>query len=220
MVVSLGHAQGASLPPHWFEKSVFYGGPEATQYWRERRFNFSAPRNRHPRRMTRGPGPPVRDWAIGFGGGEEMHYRGRWLAPHAVVRLPRTRRPTPKEYDSWAWAPVSEVGSLLSAEMKRRGDSLLAWWFAFFALGDPHTSCMTCGPRPPCHRLGHPGAHRGRFLVAFWGASGRVCFKKGFTPRVAVMLSLLSHSLRPFASELSVCAAVVAMALLVHLERF
>jgi hypothetical protein len=43
-------------------------------------------------------------------------------------------------------------------EMKRRttagGGSLLAWWFAFFALGDPHTSCMTRGPEPPCQRLG------------------------------------------------------------------
>jgi hypothetical protein len=39
--------------------------------------------------------------------------------------------------------------------------------------------------------------------MAFRGASGRVCFKKGFTPRAAVMLSLLSHSLCPFASELS-----------------
>jgi hypothetical protein len=27
-----------------------------------------------------GPGPRVRDWAVGFGGGEETFYRGRWLA--------------------------------------------------------------------------------------------------------------------------------------------
>jgi hypothetical protein len=36
----------------------------------------------------------------------------------------------PKEYDSWARAPVSETGSLFSAEMKRRttagGGSLVA----------------------------------------------------------------------------------------------
>jgi hypothetical protein len=25
-------------------------------------------------------------------------------------------------------------------EMKRRGGLLLAWWFAFFAPGDPHSS--------------------------------------------------------------------------------
>jgi hypothetical protein len=29
-----------------------------------------------------------------------------------------------------------EAGPLLSAEMERRGGSLLAWWFAFFALRD------------------------------------------------------------------------------------
>jgi hypothetical protein len=28
------------------------------------------------------------------------------------------------------------------------------WWFAFSALGDQHCSYMTCGPRPPCQRLG------------------------------------------------------------------
>jgi hypothetical protein len=61
-----------------------------------------------------GPGPHARDWAVGFGGGEETHYRRRWRAPHAAVRLLRTRKPTPKECDSWARAPVSEDGPLLS----------------------------------------------------------------------------------------------------------
>jgi hypothetical protein len=42
----------------------------------------------------------------------EMHYRRRWRAPHAAVCLLHTRRPMPKEYDSWAQAPVSETGSL------------------------------------------------------------------------------------------------------------
>jgi hypothetical protein len=39
-------------------------------------------------------------------------YRGRWRAPHAAVCHLRTRRPTPEEYDLWAWAraPVPEVG--------------------------------------------------------------------------------------------------------------
>jgi hypothetical protein len=77
-----------------------------------------------------GPSPRVRDWAVDFGGGEEAHYRGRRPAPHAAVRLLGTRRPTPKEHDLWARAPVSEAGPLLSAEMKRRttagGGSLLA----------------------------------------------------------------------------------------------
>jgi hypothetical protein len=33
-----------------------------------------------------------------------------------------------------------EVGLLLSVDMKKHGGSLLARRFAFFALGDPHTS--------------------------------------------------------------------------------
>jgi predicted alpha/beta hydrolase family esterase len=45
-----------------------------------------------------GPGP----WSVGFGGGEEAHYRRLWRASHAAVRILRTRRPTPEEYDSWA----------------------------------------------------------------------------------------------------------------------
>ena len=96
-----------------------------------------------------GPGPHIRGWAIGFSGGEEAHYRGRWSAPHVAVHLLRTRRPTPKEYDSWARAPVSEAGPLLSAEMKRRGGSLLAWRFAFFAHGYRFRRRMTRGPGPP-----------------------------------------------------------------------
>jgi hypothetical protein len=86
-----------------------------------------------------GPSPHVRDWAVGFGGGEEVHYRRLWSAPHAAVRLLRAQRSTPKEYDSWARAPVSKVGSLLSAEMKRRtiadGGVLLTRRFAFSAHG-------------------------------------------------------------------------------------
>jgi hypothetical protein len=92
-----------------------------------------------------GPGPRVRDWAVGFGGGEEAYYRRRWLAPLAVVRLLRTRRPMPKEHDSWAQAPMSEAGPLLSEEMKRRGGSLLAWRFAFFTHGDQRPRSMTRG---------------------------------------------------------------------------
>jgi hypothetical protein len=68
-----------------------------------------------------GPDPRIRHWAVGFGGGEEARYRGRRPTPHVAVHLLRTRRPTPKEYDSWARAPVLESGPLLSAEMKRRG---------------------------------------------------------------------------------------------------
>ena len=48
----------------------------------------------------------------------------------AAVHSFCTQEPTPKEYDSWARAPVSETRPLFSAEMKRRttagGDSLVA----------------------------------------------------------------------------------------------
>jgi hypothetical protein len=58
-----------------------------------------------------GPSPRARGWSAAFGGGEEVHYRRRWHAPHAAVRLLCTRMPTPKEYDSWARAPVLEARS-------------------------------------------------------------------------------------------------------------
>jgi hypothetical protein len=83
-----------------------------------------------------------------------VHYRRRWHAPHAAVRLLRTRRSTPKEYDSWARAPTPEAGRLLvSAEVKRRatagGGVLLTWRFAFSAHGGRRPRSMTRGPGPP-----------------------------------------------------------------------
>jgi hypothetical protein len=105
-----------------------------------------------------GPGPRARDWAVGFGGGEEAYYRRRWRAPHTVVRLLHTRRPTPEEYDSWARAPMSEVGPLLSAEVKRHttadGGVLLTQRFAFSAHGGRRLRSMTRGPGSQCQRLG------------------------------------------------------------------
>jgi hypothetical protein len=89
----------------------------------------------------------------------------------------------PKEYDSWARAPVSEAGPLLSAEIKRHDGSLLAWRLAFFAHGGRCPRSMTRGPRSPCQRLGRLGARRARFSVASRGMSGGVFLKKGF-PRV------------------------------------
>jgi hypothetical protein len=109
------------------------------------------------------------------------------------------------------------------------GGSLLAWRFAFTALRDPHTSCMTYGPGPPCHRLGCFGVHRARFSAASRGASGRVFLEKGFTPRLVVTLSHSLQLLRPFSFELSaplcirvplLSTAVDAMASLAHPERF
>jgi hypothetical protein len=111
-----------------------------------------------------GLGPRVRGWSAAFGGDEEAHR----FAPRMAVRLLRTRRPMPKEYDSWARALVSEAGPLLSEQMKRRGGSLLAWRFAFFAHGDRRPRRMTRGPGPPCQRLGHLGARWASFSVASW----------------------------------------------------
>jgi hypothetical protein len=54
-----------------------------------------------------GLGPCVRGWSAAFSGDEEA-----WrFTPCVAVRLLRIRRPTPKEYDSWAPAPLSEAGS-------------------------------------------------------------------------------------------------------------
>jgi hypothetical protein len=55
---------------------------------------------------------------------------GGAVPARAAVRLLCTQGPAPKEDDSWAQALVSETGLLVSAGMKRRGGSLLAWWFA------------------------------------------------------------------------------------------
>jgi hypothetical protein len=111
-----------------------------------------------------GPGPRVRDWAVGFGRGEETHYRRRWRAPHAAVRLLHTRRPTPKEYDSCARAPVLGTSPLLSMEVKRRttagGGVLFTRRFAFSTHGGQHPRSMTRGPGPPCQRLCHLGFRR------------------------------------------------------------
>jgi hypothetical protein len=49
-----------------------------------------------------GPVPCVRDWDVGFCGDEEAHYRRQRFSPRAAVCLLRTRKPTSKEYDSWA----------------------------------------------------------------------------------------------------------------------
>jgi hypothetical protein len=57
----LGHARGALVPLHLVEKissSLSFVVPRRHGIGREQQFDFSAPRNRRPRRMTRGPGPP------------------------------------------------------------------------------------------------------------------------------------------------------------------
>jgi hypothetical protein len=106
-----------------------------------------------------GPGPRVRDWAVGFSGGEEARYRRRWRAPRAAVRLLRTQEPARQVHDMWAWAPMPEAGPLVAAKVKRRTAAdrgvLLTWRFASFAPKKRYARCMTCGPRLPCQRLGH-----------------------------------------------------------------
>jgi hypothetical protein len=125
-----------------------------------------------------GPGPRARGWSATFGGGEEAHYRRRWRAPHVAVHLLRTRRPTPKEYDSWAQAPVPEAGPMLLAEVKRcttaGGGMLLMWRFAFSAHRGRRPRTMIRGPGPLCQWLGHPGARRARSLVASRDVSGGI----------------------------------------------
>jgi hypothetical protein len=75
-----------------------------------------------------------------------------------AVRLLCTQEPVPKEDDSWARAPVSDTGPLVSVEMKWHttagGGSLLTRRFAFFAPEDRRPKSMTRGPGPPSQRLG------------------------------------------------------------------
>jgi hypothetical protein len=80
---------------------------------------------------------------------------------------------------------------------------------------------VNLGPRVIDWVAWAPGVLRLGFPVASRGTSERVCLEEGFTPRAAVTLS---HSL-PISVPFCFCAlllraAVAAMALLVHPERF
>jgi hypothetical protein len=148
--------------------------------------------------------PHAADWSAAFGGGEETHHHRRWRAPHATVRFLRTRRPTPKEHDSWARAPMAEAGPLVSAEAKRRttagGGVFLTRRFAFSTHGGRRPRSMTRGPEPPCQRLVRPSAHRARSLAASRGRQwGNPSLKRDSPERGSH--SHCSH--RPFALEFS-----------------
>jgi hypothetical protein len=108
------------------------------------------------------------------------------------------------EDDSWAWAPRPETDPLLSVEMKRRttacGSMLFTrrtvplpsaetkrriyrerWrvphavnWSTFSAHGGWRPKSMTCGPGPPCQRLGRLGVRRARSSAALRGVSGGI----------------------------------------------
>jgi hypothetical protein len=67
-----------------------------------------------------GPGPCARDWAVGFGRGEETQYRRRRHTLHASVRLLRTQKPAHQVHDMWAWAPMPEVGPLVATKTRGR----------------------------------------------------------------------------------------------------
>jgi hypothetical protein len=69
-----------------------------------------------------GLGPYARDWAVGFGRGEEVHYRRRWRALQASVhlRLLCTQKPARQVHDMWAWAPMPEVGLLVAVKTRGR----------------------------------------------------------------------------------------------------
>jgi hypothetical protein len=58
----------------------------------------------------------------------------------------------PEEYDSWAQAPVPEMGPLLSTEVKRCTTAgygvLLTRRFAFYTHGGQRPRSMTRGPGP------------------------------------------------------------------------
>jgi hypothetical protein len=136
--------------------------------------------------------------------------------------------------------PCHRLGLLfLAAEMKRRataGSGSLfecVRRFAFSALGDLHSRCMTCGPGPPCQRLGHLGVRSASDGISC-SVSGREWESalKRDSPRVhQLRFRILSQSPHPFAFKLSapLCiralllytrAAAAAMTSLGHPERF
>jgi hypothetical protein len=97
------------------------------------------------------------------------------------------------------------------AHYRGGGSTLLVRRFAFFALEDQRTSCMTCGTGPPCHKMDTPVSIGGDFSRRIEAGAGEAAFKEGFIPRVAAMpcfsptRGALSppSSLRPFAFKVS-----------------
>jgi hypothetical protein len=104
-----------------------------------------------------------------------------------------------------------------------------------FALSAPeirHTNCMTCGPGPPCHRLGCLGPRypSSEISCGDLGARGRVSLnkdlgflEKGFTPRDVVTFSHSLPSPAPLclrAPLLHASTAAHAMASFGHHDRF
>jgi hypothetical protein len=120
------------------------------------------------------------------------HARGASLSLHWFKKLPFVFCSDPKE-----------------AHYRR------VWWFTLFAPVIRHTKCMTCGPRPPCHRLGYLGPRYPSSEISCGdsGARGRVSLnrdsgflEKGFTPRAAVTFS---HSLPIDCASLPSCSSAL-----------
>jgi hypothetical protein len=90
-----------------------------------------------------------------------------------------------------AFGEDEEAGPLLSAETKRRttidGSVLLTRRFTLSAHGGRHPRSMTCGPGPPCQRLGTSVCNEGDFPWRLGAQARESAFKKGFIPRVAAM---------------------------------
>jgi hypothetical protein len=82
---------------------------------------------------------------------------GGTVLARAAVRLSCTQEPARRVYDMWAWAPMSEVGPPVVAELggaQSRGDCmLLVRWFASLTAG-----CGEDGRRITAGRLHAPCA--------------------------------------------------------------
>jgi hypothetical protein len=102
--------------------------------------------------------------------------RGGTVLARAAVRLLCTQKPAPKEDDSWARAKgwSAAFGGGEEVHYRRR------WRAPRAAVRLPRTWKPTpkeydSWARAPVLEAGYTDVHPGRFLVAFWGASGGVC---------------------------------------------
>jgi hypothetical protein len=89
----------------------------------------------------------------------------------AAVRLLRTKELVPKEYDSWARAPVLEAGPLFLAEMKRRTTA---------GSGSLLVAVCLLSTRRPAHQLYDLWARAPVLEVGLlWCALGEICGASG-----------------------------------------
>jgi hypothetical protein len=169
LVVSSGHARGASLLLHWLKYYLLSSAAaprRRTTGARDGSF-FS-----HTTRMTCGLGPPCHRLGL-----------------------------------SSAAAPRRCTTGACSGLLYRR-----ARRFTSSAPKVQRTIRMTCRPEPPCHRLGCLGAHRARFFAAIEGrrrvslTRTLVSLKKELTPRVAITFL---HSLPIACAPFPLCSSAL-----------